>query len=76
MHLSTLICSEQMTRSAALEEIGSAYPPEWVEPDTAFVAEEALASRAQSSLATMAAPHKRYCGLSELSEPLDFRATV
>jgi len=60
MHLSTLICSEQMTRSAALEEIAfPAYPPEWVEPDTAFVAKKLGISREEFA-AIMAAPRKRY----------------
>ena len=41
MHLSTLVCSGQMTRGAALEEITApSYPPAWVEPDTAFVAKK------------------------------------
>ncbi len=49
MHLSTLVCSGQMTRGAALEEITApSYPPAWVEPDTAFVARSS-AYRASNS---------------------------
>jgi N-acetyl sugar amidotransferase len=60
MHLSTLICSEQMTRAQALQEIATpAYPPDWVEPDKAFVAKK-LGISAQEFEAIMALPKKRY----------------
>jgi len=60
MHLSTLICSGQMTREAALAEIAQpAYPPDWVEPDTAFVAKK-LGISQQEFAAIMALPKKRY----------------
>jgi N-acetyl sugar amidotransferase len=60
MHLSTLICSGQITREQALAEIAiPAYPPEWVEPDTAFVTKKLGITRAEFD-AIMAAPKKRY----------------
>jgi N-acetyl sugar amidotransferase len=60
MHLSTLVCSGQMTRAQALEEIATpAYPPEQVEPDKEFVAKKLGISR-QEFDAIMAAPRKRY----------------
>jgi N-acetyl sugar amidotransferase len=66
MHLSTLVCSGQMTRAAALEEIASpAYPPEWVEPDTAFVAKKLGITREEFA-AIMAIPKKRYSDFPNL----------
>jgi N-acetyl sugar amidotransferase len=60
MHLSTLVCSGQMTREQALEEMRMpAYPPEWVEPDTVFVAKKLGISREEFA-AIMALPGKRY----------------
>ncbi len=60
MHLSTLICSGQITRAQALEEISvPPYPPEWVEPDKIFVAKKLGISREEFD-AIMAAPKKRY----------------
>ena len=60
MHLSTLICSGQITRDEALKEISAPpYPPEWVEPDTAFVIKKLGISR-QEFDSIMAAPKKRY----------------
>jgi N-acetyl sugar amidotransferase len=60
MHLSTLVCSGQMTREQALEEMRTpAYPPEWVEPDTVFVAKKLGISREEFA-AIMALPGKRY----------------
>jgi hypothetical protein len=58
MHLSTLICSEQMTRSAALEEIAfPAIRPNGLSRDTAFVAKKLGISREEFA-AIMAAPRK------------------
>jgi len=60
MHLSTLVCSGQMTREQALEEMRMpAYPPEWVEPDRVFVAKKLGISREEFD-AIMALPGKRY----------------
>jgi len=60
MHLSTLVCSGQMTREQALAEIATpAYPPEWIEPDKAFVAKK-LGISLQEFEAIMALPRKRY----------------
>ncbi len=60
MHLSTLICSGQITRDEALKEISAPpYPPEWIEPDTAFVIKKLGISR-QEFDSIMAAPKKRY----------------
>ena len=60
MHLSTLVCSGQMSRNEALEEIATPpYPPEWVEPDKAFVAKKLGISREEFD-AIMAAPKRRY----------------
>jgi N-acetyl sugar amidotransferase len=60
MHLSTLVCSGQMTRVQALEEIATpAYAPEQVEPDKEFVAKKLGISREEFD-AIMAAPKKRY----------------
>lgn len=60
MHLSTLVCSGQMTRHEALSEIATpAYPAEWVQPDQAFVAKK-LGISAEEFAAIMAAPKKRY----------------
>jgi len=60
MHLSTLVCSGQMSRNEALEEIATPpYPPEWVEPDKAFVAKKLGLSREEFD-AIMAAPKRRY----------------
>ena len=60
MHLSTLICSGQITRAEALEEISQPpYPPEWVEPDKIFVAKKLGISREEFD-AIMAAPKKSY----------------
>jgi len=60
MHLSTLICSCQITRDEALKEISAPpYPPEWIEPDTAFVIKKLGISR-QEFDSIMAAPKKRY----------------
>lgn len=60
MHLSTLICSGQMTREQALAEVAApAYPPEWVESDKAFVAKK-LGISLQEFDAIMALPKKRY----------------
>ena len=66
MHLSTLVCSGQMTRAAALAEIAApAYPPEWVEPDTVFVAKKLGVTREEFD-AIMALPKKRYCDYPNL----------
>ena len=66
MHLSTLVCSGQMTRAAALEEIASpAYPPDWVEPDTVFVAKKLGITREEFA-AIMAAPKRRYSDFPNL----------
>jgi N-acetyl sugar amidotransferase len=60
MHLSTLICSGQITRDEALKEISAPpYPPEWIEPDTAFVIKKLGISR-QEFDSIMVAPKKRY----------------
>jgi N-acetyl sugar amidotransferase len=60
MHLSTLICSGQMTRDEALAEIAlPPYPLEWVEADKAFVAKKFGISR-QDFDAIIGAPKKRY----------------
>jgi N-acetyl sugar amidotransferase len=60
MHLSTLVCSGQMTRAEALAEIAApAYPPEWIDPDKAFVAKK-LGIPLREFEAIMAAPKKRY----------------
>lgn len=60
MHLSTLVCSGQVTREQALGEISTpAYPPEWVEPDKTFVAKKLGISREEFD-AIMALPKKRY----------------
>ena len=60
MHLSTLVCSGQITRDAALQEIASpAYPPEWVDPDRVFVAKK-LGISSEEFTAIMALPRKRY----------------
>src|SRR5262249_13928940 len=66
MHLSTLVCSGQMTRAAALEEIASpAYPPDWVEPDTVFVAKKLGITREEFT-AIMATPKRRYSDFPNL----------
>ncbi len=60
MHLSTLVCSGQMTRDQALAEIAApAYPPEWVEPDKTFLVKKLGISREEFD-AIMAAPRRRY----------------
>jgi N-acetyl sugar amidotransferase len=60
MHLSALVCSGQMTRAAALEEIATPpYPAEWVDPDRAFVAKK-LGISVEEFTAIMALPRKRY----------------
>jgi len=60
MHLSTLICSGQMTRDEALAEMATpSYPPEQIGPDTDFVAKKLGVSREEFA-AIMAAPKKRY----------------
>jgi N-acetyl sugar amidotransferase len=60
MHLSTLICSAQITRDEALKEVSvPPYPPEWVEPDKIFVAKKLGISREEFD-SIMAAPKKRY----------------
>jgi N-acetyl sugar amidotransferase len=60
MHLSTLICSGQVTRDDALSEISMPpYPPEWVHPDKAFVCKKLGISREEFA-AIMAAPKRRY----------------
>lgn len=60
MHLSALVCSGQMTRDEAINEMSMPpYPPEWVEPDKAFVAKKLGISREEFD-AIMAAPRRRY----------------
>ncbi|MBS0379621.1 MAG: N-acetyl sugar amidotransferase [Proteobacteria bacterium] len=60
MHLSTLVCSGQMSRAQALDEIAlPAYPPDQIEPDTEFVAKKLGVSR-QEFDAIMASPRRRY----------------
>jgi N-acetyl sugar amidotransferase len=60
MHLSTLVCSGQISRDDALKEIAAPpYPPEWIEPDTVFVAKKLGITRDEFT-AIMAAPKKRY----------------
>ena len=60
MHLSTLVCSGQMSRDEALKEMSAPpYPLEWVEPDKTFVAKKLGISREEFD-AIMAAPKKRY----------------
>lgn len=60
MHLSTLVCSGQMTRAEALAELAApAYPADWLEPDKVFVAKKLGISREEFD-AIMAAPKKRY----------------
>jgi len=60
MHLSTLICSGQLTRAQALAEVAlPSYPPEQVEQDKAFVAKKLGISVAEFD-AIMALPRKRY----------------
>ena len=60
MHLSTLICSGQMTRDEALAEMATpSYPPEQIGPDTDFVAKKLGVSREEFA-AIMAAPKKCY----------------
>ena len=66
MHLSTLICSAQITRDEALKEISTPpYPPEWVEPDKIFVAKKLGISREEFD-SIMAAPKRRYCDYPNL----------
>jgi N-acetyl sugar amidotransferase len=73
MHVSTLICSGQITRAAALEEIAiPPLPPEWIEPDTAFVAKK-LGISPQEFAAIMAAPKKRYGDYPNLQNHRLFR---
>jgi N-acetyl sugar amidotransferase len=60
MHLSTLVCSGQLTRDEALREIAiPAYPPDQVEPDKVFVAKKLGISREEFD-AIMAASKRRY----------------
>ena len=60
MHLSTLICSGQMTRAEALVEMATpSYPPEQIGPDTDFVAKKLGISREEFD-AIMGAPKHRY----------------
>ena len=60
MHLSTLICSGQVTRDEALAELATpAYPADWVEPDKAFVAKKLGISLAEFG-DVMALPKKTY----------------
>jgi N-acetyl sugar amidotransferase len=60
MHLSTLICSGQITRADAMKEIAEPpYPPDWIEPDTVFVTKKLGISREDFD-AIMAAPKKQY----------------
>lgn len=60
MHLSTLICSGQITRDEALKEISvPPYPRDWVEPDKIFVAKK-LGVSLQEFDAIIAAPKRRY----------------
>ena len=72
MHLSTLVCSGQMTREQALGEISTpAYPPEWVEPDKTFVAKKLGISREEFD-AIMALPKKRYVDYPNLQNHWTF----
>ena len=58
MHLSTLVCSGQMSRDEALKEMSApTYPLEWVEPDKTFVAKKLGISREEFD-AIMAAPEE------------------
>lgn len=60
MHLSTLVCSGQITRARALEEIAEPpYPPDWIESDTVFVAKKLGVTR-EEFMEIMRAPKKRY----------------
>ena len=60
MHLSTLICSGQMTRDEALAEIANpTYPPDQVEPDKDFVAKKLGIAREEFDT-IMLAPKRRY----------------
>lgn len=60
MHLSTLICSGQMTRDEALAEMANpTYPPDQVEPDKDFVTKKLGISREEFD-AIMLAPQRRY----------------
>jgi N-acetyl sugar amidotransferase len=60
MHLSTLICSGQVTRAEALAEMATpSYPSDQIGPDTDFVAKKLGISREEFD-AIMAAPKKRY----------------
>jgi len=66
MHFSTLICSGQMTRAEALDEIAAPpYPVDWVEPDRTFVAKK-LGISPEEFAAIMAAPKKRYADYPNL----------
>ncbi len=73
MHLSTLICSGQMTRKAALAEIAvPPFPPESVESDMTFVSKKLGISREEFA-AIMAAPKKRYMDYPNLQNHWLFR---
>ena len=66
MHLSTLICSGQITRDDALREVSAPpYPPEWVEPDKVFVSKKLGISREEFD-AIIAAPKRRYADYPNL----------
>jgi len=72
MHLSTLICSGQMTRAEALVEMATpSYPPEQIEPDTDFVAKKLGVSREEFA-AVMAAPKRRYLDYPNLQNHCAF----
>ena len=73
MHLSALICSGQMARAEALRQVAEpAYPPEWVDPDKAFVAKKLGISVAEFE-AIMAAPKKCYEDYPNLQNHWAFR---
>jgi hypothetical protein len=72
MHLSTLVCSGQMTRAAALAEVAMApSPPEWLDPDRAFVAKK-LGVSVEEFTAIMALARKRYSDYPNLQNHWGF----
>ena len=66
MHLSTLVCSKQITRDEALAEVATpAYPPDHVGSDKDFVAKKLGISGAEFD-AIMALPKKTYADYPNL----------
>jgi hypothetical protein len=60
MHLSSLVCCQQLTRDEALAEVSRpAYPPDQVQSDKVFVSKK-LGISVEEFDAIMALPKKRY----------------